>query len=258
MTSEDSVISHILSIRGRIKRMKELADINLLETQKQQKKWYDKNSRKGVFFPSDRVLLLLPSNSNKLLAKWQGPFKVLEQVGDLDYLIEMPNRRRRKGLFHINVFKKWKSPAEVCNLAENVEEENEFLDCKEESVCKVKIGEELSSDQKKKLYRTLEEFKDGLQGKPGRTNAAVHSINTEAKPFRLQPYRIPHAYKEEVAKELKEIERNNIIEPSSSEWASPIVNVRKKDGSIRLCVDFRKLIQLQLWILTLCQEWMTF
>ena len=80
-----------------------------------------------------------------------------------------------------------------------------------------------------------------LQGKPGRTNAAVHSINTEAKPFRLQPYRIPHAYKEEVAKELKEMERNNIIEPSSSEWASPNVIVRKKDGSIRLCVDFRQL-----------------
>ena len=106
MTSEDSVISHILSIRGRIERMKELADINLLETQKQQKKWYDKNSRKRVFFPGDRVLLLLPSNCNKLLAKWQGPFKVLERVGDLDYLIEMPNRRRRKGLFHINLLKK--------------------------------------------------------------------------------------------------------------------------------------------------------
>ena len=46
-----------------------------------------------------------------------------------------------------------------------------------------------------------------LQGKPGWTNAAVHLINTEAMPFRLQPYRIPHAYKEEVAKELKEMEK---------------------------------------------------
>ena len=87
-----------------------------------------RTQEKRVFFPGDRVILLLPSNSNKLLAKWQGPFKVLE--------------RGRKGLFHINLLKKWKSQVEVCNLAENVEQENEFLDWKEESVGKVKIGEE--------------------------------------------------------------------------------------------------------------------
>ena len=44
-----------------------------------------------------------------------------------------------------------------------------------------------------------------------------------------------------MAKELDEMKQNGIIEPSSSEWSAPIVVVPKKDGNIRLCVDFRKL-----------------
>ena len=56
----------------------------------------------------------------------------------------------------------------------------------------------------------------------------------DARPIRL-PYHLPHA---QVQEELKEMETSAVIEPSNSQWAFPIVMVKKrKDGSLRFCVD---------------------
>lgn len=69
-----------------------------------------------------------------------------------------------------------------------------------------------------------------------------HRIQTgETRPIRLPPYRLPHAYRETVKTELEQMECDGVIERSSSEWAAPIVLVKKKDGSLHMCVDYRRL-----------------
>ena len=52
---------------------------------------------------------------------------------------------------------------------------------------------------------------------------------------------MPHAYRDIVKTELEQMERDGIIERSRSEWAFPIVLVKKKDGTLRMCVDYRRL-----------------
>ena len=60
-------------------------------------------------------------------------------------------------------------------------------------------------------------------------------------PIRQRPYRIPPALKKDLCDELQTMLKDGLIEESSSEWSSPIVVVKKKDGSNRICVDYRKL-----------------
>lgn len=75
----------------------------------------------------------------------------------------------------------------------------------------------------------------------GLTDITEHGIDTgEAKPIKQPPRRLPLAFAGEELKTLEKLQRQGVIRPSkASPWASPIVMVRKKDGSVRLCTDLR-------------------
>ena len=76
----------------------------------------------------------------------------------------------------------------------------------------------------------------------GRTETIEMKIHTpEGVTVKQRPYRLPIAKQEVAAKAIKKMLEADIIEPSRSEFCSPIVLVTKKDGSVRFCVDFRKL-----------------
>ena len=76
----------------------------------------------------------------------------------------------------------------------------------------------------------------------GRTNLVKHTIKVNNPiPFKEQYRRIPPHQFEEVRKHLREMEEIGAIQRSSSPWVSPVVLVRKKDGSLRFCIDLRKL-----------------
>ena len=79
-------------------------------------------------------------------------------------------------------------------------------------------------------------------GERGETDLVQMNIDTgDASPCRQQARRMPFAVREEVAQQLKDMQQNGVIQPSSSPWASPVVMVRKKDGTHRFCVDYRAL-----------------
>ena len=119
---------------------------------------------------------------------------------------------------------------------------DEILSWNSQQTGQPKIGEQLSAIQQSDLQKLLDEFTDVLQFKPGRTTMVEHTINTRtARPVHLPPYRVPHAYREMVELELKEMLDSGIIEPSASQWSAPMVLVKKKDGTLRLCVDYRRL-----------------
>jgi hypothetical protein len=60
-------------------------------------------------------------------------------------------------------------------------------------------------------------------------------------PPNIRPYRVPHKQKAEMEAQIKQLLEASIIQPSQSPYASPAILVRKRDGTWRLCIDFRKL-----------------
>ena len=76
----------------------------------------------------------------------------------------------------------------------------------------------------------------------GYTDIIRHSIRTSAEtPVSLPFRRIPPTQYQEVEDHIRMLFGKDITKESHSDWASPIVLVRKKDGSLRMCVAYRQL-----------------
>jgi len=88
----------------------------------------------------------------------------------------------------------------------------------------VKVNPELTEEQRGEVMKVLEEFQDVFTDVPGLTNFGKHSITlTTEEPIHSKPYSLPHAMQKEVEKELDDMLKLGIIEPSTSSYSSPIV-----------------------------------
>ena len=83
---------------------------------------------------------------------------------------------------------------------------------------------------------------DGLfSEQPGNTSLTEHPIRLkDFTPVRQRMYRVPERLLPALQEELQVMQRLGVIERSSSAWSSPVVMVPKKDGSMRFCIDFRR------------------
>ena len=102
-----------------------------------------------------------------------------------------------------------------------------------------------TEQQQNSVKKLLEEYQHlfALNLKElGRTSLVQHEIKlSNDKPFKERYRRIPPHQYEEVWKHLQEMLAVGAIRKSTSPWASPVVLVHKKDGSLRFCIDLRKL-----------------
>ena len=98
------------------------------------------------------------------------------------------------------------------------------------------------SSEDKRLLKEYEGLFAASDSDYGRTNVVKHTIATgSAHPIKQPPRRLPDVLAKEVDKQVQGMLNNEVITPSSSPWSSPVVLVRKKDGTTRFCVDYRRL-----------------
>ena len=107
----------------------------------------------------------------------------------------------------------------------------------------VEIGE-LTSSQRHQLLDTLGRYKDVL--KPDQIGCTTVgdfrvALKEGTQPIAQRPY--PYSLKEKqlIDQEVQKMLGQGVIEPSTAPWCAPVVLVKKKDGSVRFCVDYRHL-----------------
>jgi hypothetical protein len=76
---------------------------------------------------------------------------------------------------------------------------------------------------------------------PSRSHDHAIILKQDAQPVSVRPYRYPYYQKEEIEKIVRELLESGVIQPSQSPFSSPVLLVRKADGSWRMCMDYRAL-----------------
>ena len=255
----------LLDLRSRLEETAQLAAKYNEVAMDKYKTYFDARSCKRSFSVGDEVLIMLPDSSNKLLMAWQGPYKVLEKVNSVDYVLDVGGKSK---LFHVNLLKKYIRRAKVClsscDELTSVEVLEEVMAMPQQvKVCVIEespdielptvarekgtdddllLGEDLNSSQILEIKQLVRCFDHVFSNIPGCTNVVVHKIRLKTNEFfKSKQYPVPVHLREEFNKEVQELINLRIIEPSDSPYCNPVVMVKKPDNSYRLTLDFRAL-----------------
>ncbi|XP_071818156.1 uncharacterized protein [Apostichopus japonicus] len=247
----ENILEYVLDMRNRMRELTAMVQENLAAAQNQQKEWYDRTARRRCYGVGQQVLVFLPTASGKLQAEWQGPYPITNKISDTDYEIDTGTKRKQFRIFHVNMLRPWVERhclyAQVLESDSNSDGNSEigYQPIRTQDWQSVNISERLTEKKRNNVAKLLQRFNDILSDVPGRTQSTEHDVYvTNEVPITQKAYRLPQAKRAEIKSQLEQMLEAGIIKPSSSPWASPIVSVPKKDGSIRICTDYRKLNQV--------------
>lgn len=163
---------------------------------------YNRKTRNRRFPTGDKVLALLPTDNNKLLLRWKGPFEVKERKGEADYVIETPSGPK---IFHANPLKKYEDRKlnpkmtmcnAICGVSETSEESGipvpDFV--KTEGVADVKLSPHLTTTPKAQIEAELMRHSKIFSNVPGKTNLVeCHLELTTDIRVHVKQYPLPFA-----------------------------------------------------------------
>src|SRR5260221_7573310 len=177
--------------------------------------------------------------------QWKGPYSVVKKVSNLDYQIKMDNKIKT---FHVNMLKHYVERVE--NVPETMVQTHRlaavlithYTVSAKETYLDVNINSELPDYRKKAIKNLLFKYREIFTDLPKITNLGEHHIHVISNQIvRCKPYPLPYSQQQVLDKEIDDMLAMNIIEPSEALYASPLVIVKKSDGTNRVCVDYKRL-----------------
>ncbi|XP_076057230.1 uncharacterized protein LOC143034764 [Oratosquilla oratoria] len=196
---------------------------------------------------------------NPLRAKFSGPYEVVKRVGELNYIVATPDRRRSQQLCHINMLKLYRERGQnpvgetvtsVCTVSLMHEVDEDTISPTLEMPWKENAGglpqvvdklDHLTAAQREDLTALLSKYQEVFRDTPGKTDLILHDVDVgDAKPIKQAQYRVNPQRAAIIRMEIDYMLAHGLITPAQSEWSSPVILVPKADGTQRFCVDFRR------------------
>lgn len=196
-----NLLKYVLEFKERLYRSCQFANDNLKAAQQSMKGWYDRKARQRKFEPRDEVLVLLPLTGQPLAAQYKGPYKVVRQVGDTDYLIATPDRRKAHQLCHINMLKPYvrKEALSTVGTVAVIHGSDVVIS---ENMCREMVGSECSNEKECDLDRNDIFYPPSMAG--------VRTFGNNSSAWRDLPQKLLHLESEQAAQLI------NVLSQSSS------------------------------------------
>ncbi|GFS47624.1 retrovirus-related Pol polyprotein from transposon 297 [Trichonephila clavipes] len=178
-----------------------------------------------------------------------GPVKVVKRVKPNSYYLQMAGGNLR--LLHVNKIREYRARVQTVGVIYDIDDEfGEIYETpavpaaeKNDEALDRETLDYLSKKQQTQLKDLLHRHRTLFSGKIKRAKIGEHVIKLKNEEETMKPktYKIPENLKRKVDVQIDELLELGLIEPVVSEKAHPVVCVYKKDGTIRLCIDFRSL-----------------
>ncbi|GFU75894.1 retrovirus-related Pol polyprotein from transposon 297 [Trichonephila clavipes] len=256
--TSQSVVEYILQLNNRLKRCQDIAITRMKECQLKRKTWYDRDVVERKFVEGDLVMVLVTSKQNKLEVNWIGPGKVLSRISDTNYVIDLPGRRDRSTIYHVNLLKPYHRRPELVSLV--VEEVSDDIEgdaeipypdkqCMKfdyhEILRESQLQLKLSPSQIDELKQVITKNKDVFSPDPGTTHLMRMDIELISdKPIKTKPYRMFPRQINILREEIKRLLELGVIEIGQSDYTSPLILVESPNKDPRPCVDYRRLNEI--------------
>ena len=277
ITEDDRTsFQYVIELKEKLADCAKIAAQNADVSSARYRSYFDLKSQNRQFKPGDEVLVLLPDKKSKLLMAWSGPYPVLERRNKVNYLIDENGVSK---LYHANLLKRYHrratvaqayvideegnlplgepfSVAQFCVVDEEIQEDRELNafsltpdgcvqlidhgECVESEI--PLISESLTIEQKESILNLISSFPKVFSNEPGCTSLLKHDITlTTSERITPKMYPVPIHLQKHFEQEVDKLYEQGIIRHSNSSYCSPVVMVRKPDGSYRMAIDYRTL-----------------
>ncbi|GFW02932.1 retrovirus-related Pol polyprotein from transposon 17.6 [Trichonephila clavipes] len=214
-----SAADYLQEMKINMEKAAESASLTAAQKQKADGDYFNKRSSVKNFSIGEQVVLLIPDSSNKIYARWTGPGEIIQHHSPHSYKVKLSDGTVRH--VHVNKIRKYHPRALAVGVI--FEGDHEFGE--------VHPTPNLSRSTSERVLHEI-----NLNHLKESEREQVLAIVLKHQTLFTSDVKIA-----KLIEQIEELLRLDLIEESDAEIAYPIVCVNKKDGTLRLCVDFRAL-----------------